>query len=421
MSGSPACLVFVLLDRKVRDYYNESKQDKGEHDMQIRQLTAGERFDARRVSLIAFHERVNDLEAEREACERNQDEDWGAFDDDGTLMARIINNHYTVYLDGGQVQCGGIGAVSTLPEYRESGAIRSIFTQLLPEAYARGEVLSALYPFSHAFYRKFGYDTVCVNCGYSFEPKALRGYHFHGQVRQYRPGDDIAPYAALYSRFAAKFNLPAVRSEAMVQEHLKGVDHKDRKFTYLLSEDGRPVAYVTFQDVYHDPAAILSVLDFAWDGRVGFQALLGFLGRFTADYGLIRINMPMGIDLLSLLWSTATYDIKAEPRVGFMVRVIHVQKLLTAIRCPAGCRYTIRVTDEFIPQNNGTWHVSEEGAVLTYADPDLAVDVRALAQLAIGAISLDEAILRTDVELHSNEDVLRQVFVRKPLYMAEHF
>ena len=92
------------------------------------------------------------VEKERERVEAETLQDWGAFDEDGTLTARIINNQFELYLDGTAVQAGGIGAVSTLPEYRDKGSIRKIFQTLLPEAYRSGEILSALYPFSHAFY-----------------------------------------------------------------------------------------------------------------------------------------------------------------------------------------------------------------------------------------------------------------------------
>ena len=126
--------------------------------MEVRKLTAKERFEANIISTVAFHMRMEDPEKVREESEKETVEDWGAFSDEGKMMARIINNRYTVFLDGHEVQCGGIGAVSTLPEYREEGAIRAIFRDLLSQARKNGEILSALYPFNHAFYRKFGYD-----------------------------------------------------------------------------------------------------------------------------------------------------------------------------------------------------------------------------------------------------------------------
>ena len=68
--------------------------------MVIRQLKQEEKFMAGRISGICFHERIDDLAKKRQECEEAKEEDWGAFDEKGTLMARIINNRYTSYVDG---------------------------------------------------------------------------------------------------------------------------------------------------------------------------------------------------------------------------------------------------------------------------------------------------------------------------------
>ena len=109
--------------------------------MTIRKLTAKEKFEAYKLALYCFHQRVENIEENREKYEKDELESWGAFDEKNNLMAQILNNHYEFYLDGKAVKTGGIGAVSTYPEYRDSGAIREIFNHLLPQAYKNGEVI----------------------------------------------------------------------------------------------------------------------------------------------------------------------------------------------------------------------------------------------------------------------------------------
>ena len=145
--------------------------------MTIKKLEGKERFEAHKLFVYCFHQRVDNIENERQKQEAETQEDWGAFDDDGKLMARIINNHYDFYLDGKAVKAGGIGGVATYPEYRETGAIREIFKTLLLEAYKNGEVLSALYPFNHKFYRKFGYEVLPFRNEYKMHPNVLKDYH----------------------------------------------------------------------------------------------------------------------------------------------------------------------------------------------------------------------------------------------------
>ena len=271
--------------------------------MVVRQLTPEERFDAALISTVAFHGKIDDLEKKREETRRETVEDWGAFSDEGKMMARIINNRYTVFLDGHEVQCGGIGAVSTLPEYREEGAIRAIFRDLLSQARRNGEILSALYPFNHAFYRKFGYETVCKQNNYTFAPEILQEYHHRGKAVMLSKEDESCECLKLYAGFAPRYNLAAVRSEKMMQEHLKGSPYQERKFTYLLMNEEKPAAYLTVQDVSQSKGVTLKVQDLAWDGPRGFESILGFLSRFTADYDRIELPLPSDLELYSIIRS----------------------------------------------------------------------------------------------------------------------
>ena len=213
--------------------------------MEIRRLTENEHFEANLVSCIAFHMRMEDREKAREEGRKLTTEDWGAFSEDGKIMARIMNHRFDSWVDGKLVPNGGIGGVSTLPEYRNTGTIRAIFDKLIPEAYRNGEIISTLYPFNHAFYRKFGYETACWRNDYEFAPAVLIGYRFDGTAEMWQPEDPVSDYTALYNRFAENFNL-AVRRDGkrMLEEHLKGDCYKDRKFSYLLRENGTPVAYL---------------------------------------------------------------------------------------------------------------------------------------------------------------------------------
>ena len=391
--------------------------------MEVRRLTENEHFEADMISHVAFHMRMEDPEKTREESKKLTIEDWGAFSEDGKIMARILNHRFDSWLDGQLVANGGIGGVSTLPEYRNTGAIRAIFEKLIPEAYRNGEIISTLYPFNHAFYRKFGYETACWRNDYEFVPAVLKGYRFDGTAELWKPDDPVSEYTALYNRFAENYNLAVRRDDKrMLQDHLKGEYYKDRKFGYLLKEDGIPVAYLIFQDIRNDPAAILSVNDAAWDGRKGMEALLGFLARFSADYGTIRLFLPACLELFSFIRCPRAYDISQTVRQDYMIRAVNVQRMLEIIKKPDDCRFVIRVEgDEYIAQNNGTWEVSGNSAVLTDKAPDLTVSVQAFGQMAAGCVSLAEAMYRPDVTITGNEDVLAKVFIRKPILVEDHF
>ena len=390
--------------------------------MEIRRLAPEERFDAELISTVAFHFRMEDPEKQKEISRKGTVEDWGAFDTDGRMMAHIMNHCFESNLDGTRIRNGGIGGVSTLPEYRNSGAIRAIFSELLPSAWRTGEVISTLYPFNHAFYRKFGYETVCPRNVYSFPPSVLREYRFDGPVRQWKPGDSIAPYLHLNHTFAQSWNLSVFRGEERFREaHFEGRYYRDRKFAYLLGTEEAPCAYVIFQDVRRDPAALLRIEDLAWQGREGFHALLGFLGRFTADYGTVELPLPRGMELLSLIHSPDAYDISKQSEQSYMIRVVNVPELLKAMRKPPRTDFILRVTDEMIPENNGSWRVCGEAVTGTELPPDLELNVRALGPLAAGGISLAEAVYREDVTLLAPDRIPEGLFARRPVFIQERF
>ena len=385
--------------------------------MEVRQLTTPEEhYEASLIAAVAFHADIDDTVKWGVGAP-----DWGAFAENGAMMARVIDNQFDVYFDGHVVKSGGIGGVCTLPEYRYEGAVAAILARLLPHAYERGEVISSLFPFNHGFYRKAGYETICWRGNYALPPAALRPYRFTGRAVLWKPGDPIAPYTALYNRFAAGFNLAVCRDDARMARHVQGEYYKDHKFCYLLEVGGRPVAYVIFQDVRHDPAAILSVQDMAWDSPAGFNAILGFLARFSADYGEIRLFLPNCLDLLSLIRTDDAYAVKKTADQGFMARVVNARKLLSLMKKPDDSRFVIRVTDELIPQNDGAFAVRGADVQPTQDAPDLIVSQRALTQLALGGVSLGEAVYRPDTQVLGNEALLEKVFARKSIWVTEHY
>ena len=404
--------------------------------MRVKKLEGEERYEAYLTAVYCFHMRVDDVEANRERQLNAKVEDWGAFDNDNTLMARIINHKFDFYLDGTAVPAGGIGAVATLPEYRNTGAIRAIFKELLPEAYKNGQVISALYPFKHEFYRKFGYETLIGWREYKLTPALLCRYRFDGEVVKWNPGDPIDDFMTVYNAFAPQYNMAHARTEEQMLEHMN-VDkpYIDRKFSYVMKQGGKPIAYLIFTDIRHDPAAILQVEECAWTCSDGFRAILGFLARFEADYGTIEMNLPEGIDLLRIVVTPDAYAIKETVFPNFMARVINAKKLLETIKKPVDCDFTIKITDEMIEENNRTYRVLSdhielvgerftadgENAADMAPKANLEINVRALGQLAIGALNIDEAMLRTDVTVNAKEEMLRRVFIPKNIFVGEHF
>jgi len=164
------------------------------------------------------------------------------------------------------------------------------------------------------------------------------------------------------------------------------------------------------------------VEDMAWEGRAGMNAILGFLARFTADYGTIRLFLPACLELFSFIRCPQAYDISQTARQDYMIRAINARRMLEMIKKPDGSSFTVRIEgDEYIQENNGTWEVRGDKVSPTDRAPDLTVSIQAFSQLAAGAVSFSEAMYRPDVEAAGNEETLAKVFVRKPILVEDHF
>ena len=219
--------------------------------MKIRKLNSiEERLQARRIAGLAF---VIPLDMEKEEqrfsllspdSEEKNVESWGAFLDDGTLTAGLCNHHYTVSFDGHRVLCGGVGDVSSLPENRRQGAVRGIFSAKLREMREGDFLFSYLYPFSHVYYRQFGYelcqqplrqwikcqDLLSLPCTHAIEMQNGAGCF-----------EEITP---LSHRFMLRYNLGVLR-ESNQWNFVSGDPVKDRKLRYLFrDQQGRLAGYV---------------------------------------------------------------------------------------------------------------------------------------------------------------------------------
>lgn len=388
--------------------------------MEIRKLRREEIPEAGLISVIAFHARLQDIETrKKQILDNYKDDNWGAFAEDGAIMARIADERFVTRLDGHEVLTSAIGAVSTLPEYRVSGAVRSMFEVILPAARAEGVVLSTLFPFNHVFYRKFGYELCYARTEFELPVASLRGYRFGGWAKLWHPGETTELFTGVYEACAKRYNLAFVRDEAVMARHVRGEFWKDGRFCYLLGDEEGPCAFVCYDDVQEGGSRLIAVEDCAFDGKRGLYALLGFLARFTADYKNVRIPMPSDIDLNNLV--DDPYSVKTIKSHNYMARVVDVPKALSLLKKPEGAAFTVAVADDLIPENAGTWRVSGDAVEKTDGNADITLSVHALAPLIVGYLPLAEAELRTDVAVSANRETLERVFVKKPAFLTDHF
>lgn len=367
-------------------------------------------------------------EVEQHGFDKNGRQSWGAFLEDGTLAAGMCVVPFWTRIGAHWGALAGIGSVASLPEHRRGGAIRSIFQKLFAECREQGIALSGLYPFSHAFYRQFGYELCYSAARCNVPTSAFRGMGRPCRARMVEDVKDVSDAQAVYDAISPRLSLCMRREEPKDWEFVWKSDvYKDRAYRYVLyDENDAPEAYLSFCPDESEPnKRVLSVWEMLYTTPVALRDLLGFLYRFHPHYHEVRVTLPTDVSLASLLDNP--YELKQELIHAYMIRVLDPVAALEMLDAPSSIegRFTLSLSDAFLPENEGCYevclHDGRVSARRTCAQSDLSLDVTTLAQLVTGFLSLDQAACRPDVRLSADVSLARALFVPRTQYLGEHY
>ncbi|MDR0668746.1 MAG: GNAT family N-acetyltransferase [Treponema sp.] len=356
---------------------------------------------------------------------------WGVFQN-GKLISSLEELPFLMRFDGSSVPMSGIGGVGTLPEARNSGAIGAMFSTMLPEARERGMVFSSLSPFSHSYYRAFGYELACARNKVTIPTGEFRNFTCNGVFTQIFPGDDTSALAEVHSAYIAGLNHGICRDYWPDNRAWRIFTRKDPyrtgTFLYLWRDrEGRPRSYVKYRDQTVEDKHVMAVLELAFTDREGLYGILGLVKGLATQFKEIQWPMPTFLDPTDLV--KGLWDMNQRLVPQDMTRIINVEQALRLTRRPAGeGAYTVEVTeDPYIDANRGRWRVEfgegESRVSVVNTEPDLICDMPSLSQLVLGYRSLENALRsrRNGLELRSNRETLDRVFTPRPQHLTEYF
>lgn len=411
--------------------------------MRIQQLQGQQALDALIIDSIAFQSSHTyaqvfpNLLAMRNGEQpilypRRQPEDpltlWGAVED-GEVIAAATAIDFLQNFDGKSAKMVGIASVCSLPEKRRGGAVREIFRSMLKDAREKGVLLSYLYPFSSAFYARFGYETA-VNVTMVALPIAAFEQHSHtGHVKAFKP-ELLADVRRVYDAFSPRYNGMLVRTEQF-QWRVRLLEHdpvKELRYTYIwYDEQDQPGAYLSFETLQEGESKVMNITELCYISPAALRGIFAFIRRFSAQYQQVRLTLPQDEYLLS--YFAEHNPISFSTKTRGQVLILNVAQALHQMRHPQGKgEYSLFVEDAFLPDNQGLYHVAYNGAdvrvELTQGNvdqADISLSINAFSVMAFGTIDLRQALCRQDVTLNANRQVLEQVFVQKPGMILDFF
>lgn len=414
--------------------------------MRVEKLTTPERKrELDKISSIAFTYPMRDPDPKEQTAtnaeeqQRNIEEFAMVDETNDKLMGGMILLDYQTRIGDKWLPLTGIGGVATLPEYRRAGVIRGIFKHILPRMYENGIAISGLYPFSHAFYRKFGYEVTSGISTASVGLDQLRAFPMPDEVRQIDNQRDELLARGVYEKFAEKRDISMRREISAYWKWLLSADiYKERAYRYLLmrrvGDAMEPCAYISFTpDNQPDVGNIVAAREAAYVDMDGLKRLLGFAATFYPHYKRLSMTLPGDVDLGAIC--TNSYDVKVKTSYDYMLRAVNArvmlesQPLSPALKALAGIKplsFSLALTDEMIPQNTGRYDVTITGegvkcAQSEYGDADMSMNINTFSQLTTGSISLSEAYARDDFEMNAPCPAAEMLFLRRPQYIVDHY
>jgi len=355
---------------------------------------------------------------------------WGVFEG-GKLLAGMTEVDYLMRFDGHSVKMSGISGVGTLPEARKGGLVRRIYEKLLPEAYEKGVIFSNLTPFSHDFYRKFGYEVACARNQISISTGDFSEIKSKGEFVHIQPGDDTALLANIHSAYISNINHGIHRDYWPDNRAWKRFTNEDPYtsgiFLYLWKDEtGEARSYIKYQDVTEDGDHNMSVLELAYIDKKGLYGALGIVAGLSAQFENFKWLMPTFIDPFDFIGDSWSVGTEIKPRD--MTRIINVKNALELMRRPEGeGEYIIEVEDEHISANTGKYLVQfgPQGAKVssTKKSADICCDLLTLSQLITGFRTFENALhtRREGLDVYKNEQTLKRVFTLRPQHITEYF
>jgi predicted acetyltransferase len=400
---------------------------------EIRKLLADELIQLKKIHTVVYNQR-RDYSTEEskktDPLDLPVDWAWGVFEK-AKLLAGMYEIDYLMRFDGHNVKMSGISGVGTLPEERRIGHIRHIFEKLLPQARENGVVFSNLCPFSHDFYRKFGYEIACARKNITIPTGDLSEIKSTGHFIHILPGDDTSLLAQVHSAYISDINHGIHRDYWPDNLAWKLFTREDPytsgKYLYLWKdENGDPRSYIQYKDIMEEGEHNMSITELAFIDKKGLYGALGIIGGLSAQFENLKWMMPTFIDASDFTGDAWSLEQKINPRD--MTRVVNVKTALELMRCPkSDGEYVIEVEDECIKTNSGKYLVQfgEQGSkvLVTKKNADITCDILTLSQLVTGYRSLENAMYsrREGLEVYGNLETLKAVFTERPQHITEYF
>lgn len=393
--------------------------------MIIRKAVPEDNQRAREISAICFEFSLRPQPADAVPEEEKFYRLVALTDDETEMMGTITVNDYQIQFDGHSCRMGGIGSVATLPQYRRQGCIRACFNAVLEDMYAAGYDFSYLYPFSTAYYRKFGYESCVQRVSVRVQLDTLSPPAADGTLCLAESKNPLTDAIRTVDRFwESRFNLMVQHTQDDYSWTAKLNPAAQEEYTYVyFSDDGTPKAYSTFRSEDRS----LRCSRFYFTDKEGFNGLMQLFKSMSSDHRAVQFMLPAVSSMQYLLPELALESVECTCQTIGMVRIINAKSALEKAKYRGSGSITLKINDLQISQNNRTYAITFAGGRAvsvkeTDNEPDALLNIPAFSALLMGAADFEDAgAFLSGIEIKNENACFRQVFYSKKMMIADFF
>ncbi len=362
-------------------------------DIEVRGLpTTG--FDAAiRLNEVVFHAPAvagEDRRHDHAGLERM--DRLGAFAG-GELVGFVSARDLSLTAPGGEVRCAGVTWVGVLPTHRRRGVLRRLMGELLDRAVADGRPIAALWAAEGGIYGRYGFGVATRTISLAVDgrrPLATRVAPSEGPLRLLDGLGALEAIRPLHDELRPLRGGRPARADHWWEErtlHRETDDPNGTVRTVVLGAPGEEAGYATYQAGRAPyPSARIRLVLRELEARTpaAEAALWRYLTSIDLSDGVDAELRPEDDRLLTLAEDPDAVR-ASELGPALWVRVLDVPGLLAARDWATQVDCVLELTDADRPANAGRWRVRPGSCERTDDPADVALDVRELASIWLGA------------------------------------
>jgi predicted acetyltransferase len=395
-------------------------------ESELRALTPDDVMAHRRLMSHAFNRgRVVQPPAEGDPPPKEHPR-WGVFKG-GELRAALTVEPYNVHWgEDATLALGGIAGVATWAEARGRGHVDALLREALRAMKDAGQVVSALYPFAWAFYRRYGWDWVGEKRRVKLPLRELKASPEGKRVASVPGGVQARErLQGAYSEFAQGYRGVFTAESHQWDYILKDTDDRTT-YVYMYEPTGEYLLWRYERD--GDKGIVRE-----WTARTpeGHKALLSLLHYLGTQCASAQVSVPAD----SPLWSYVMHwDLETRASPVFMGRLVDLADAVAILPVPEGVKdgaMMLAVRDEHAPWNDGRWRVTSESGRARWepvaggggGEAGVSLDIQALSQAFWGTPSLTalRAAGRVSVNDEDAFTLLAGLLPSAPVYTLDDF